>query len=175
MNDYGDIDDVGGEPSFVTWDQIDKLIQDNIPDRSDNDDWLDVVISEVSDRLPPAEAKATAARMLVKSRLGRLIQNANNALRKWHRTGQWPLDLMDLARLPMALDGNKTRVRFGAATSLDLTDAILYQARIFARAAEAHGDLVGALDQLIAAMGERHLTVDALISSGSIATSVEQS
>lgn len=165
-HDYEDFDDDGGdELVFVTYEQIDKMIKDSIPDRSDNDEWLDPVINEIADRIAPTEAKRTAARMLVKARVGRLTQNANNALRKWQKSGQFPLDLMDLARLPLALDGNKTRVRFGAASATDLTDAMLYQARIFAKTAEAHGDLLAAINSLIEAMRGRFTTVDELFAN----------
>jgi hypothetical protein len=122
-----------------------------MPDRIEGKEdlaFLDEIIEDVGDRLALLEAKEIAAAALVKRVWENLARKVNNHLRMWITTGQWPLDPMDMAKMPIVLDGKGRKAKIGAMDRVDWNEAIAYQADKGREAAAANEQLLLAMMQL---------------------------
>lgn len=100
--------------------QVDRLLGERRPDRYElegGDGWLDDIADEVEPLIPEAEARAIAARQMVRAREGQKTKAANRVLREVFLSGQPPLDWLDLLNLPIAV--GKERIALRAATADD--------------------------------------------------------
>lgn len=99
---------------------IDLRLNECRPDRYDEatDGWLDDIAAEVADMIADDDARFLHARSLVRRREGEKTKSANKLLRQIFEDKQFPLDWMDMANLPIAVD--KERVALRAVTSADL-------------------------------------------------------
>lgn len=100
--------------------EVDRLLAARRPDRYElegGDDWLDRIADEIESMIPEAEARAIAARQMVRFREGQKTKAANRVLREVFQSQQPPLDWLDTLNLPIAV--GKERVALRAATSVD--------------------------------------------------------
>jgi hypothetical protein len=144
-------EDYEQEAEYVTKEIIEKMILERMPDRIEGKEdlaFLDEIIEDVGDRLALLEAKEIAAAALVKRVWENLARKVNNHLRKWITTGQWPLDPMDMAKMPIVLDGKGRKAKIGAMDRVDWSEAISYQADKGREAAAANEQLLLAMMQL---------------------------
>jgi hypothetical protein len=146
MSEYAE--DYEQEADFISEEVIIKMILERMPDRIENKEdlaFLDEIIEEVGDQLAPIEAKEIAAAHLVKRVWEKLGRQVNSHLRKWITTGQWPLDPMDMAKMPVVLDGKGRKAKFGEMNRYDWEVAISYQADKGREAAAANEQLLLAM------------------------------
>jgi hypothetical protein len=151
-----DADEADEEPQFVANETIEKMIRSRQPDFvEDYDDleWLDEIVTEVGDKLAPVEAKHIAAAALVRRVYERMTRRANRLIRKWHESGQWPLDPMDAAELPLALNGKGKKVRLGAMRANDFHEWMAYQSEGASQRADMHAELMKAGAEIVAGIG----------------------
>lgn len=103
------------------YNHVDQLLADLRPDRYEpdgGDEWLDEVAALIANDIPQAEARARAARQIVRQREGVKTQAANRILRDVYRSGQLVLGWLDALDLPIAVA--KERVALRAVTPSDL-------------------------------------------------------
>jgi hypothetical protein len=144
-------EDYEQEAEYVTKEIIEKMILERMPDRIEGKEdlaFLDEIIEDVGDRLALLEAKEIAAAALVKRVWENLARKVNNHLRKWITTGQWPLDPMDMAKMPIVLDGKGRKAKIAAMDRVDWNEAIAYQAEKGREAAAANEQLLVAMMEL---------------------------
>ncbi len=149
MSEYSE--DYEQEPDYISEETIAKMILERMPDRIESKEdlaFLDEIIEEVGDQLAPIEAKEIAASALVKRVWEKLGRQVNSHLRKWITTGQWPLDPMDMAKMPIVLDGKGRKAKIGAMDRVDWNEAIAYQAEKGREAAAANEQLLVAMMEL---------------------------
>ena len=154
MSEYSE--DYEQEPDYISEETIAKMILERMPDRIESKEdlaFLAEIIEEVGDQLAPIEAKEIAASALVKRVWEKLGRQVNSHLRKWLTTGQWPLDPMDMAKMPIVLDGKGRKAKIGAMDRVDWNEAIAYQAEKGREAAAANEQLLLAMMQLQEAIG----------------------
>ena len=154
MSEYSE--DYEQEPDYISEETIAKMILERMPDRIEGKEdlaFLDEIVEEVGDQLAPIEAKEIAAAALVKRVWEKLGRQVNSHLRKWLTTGQWPLDPMDMADMPIVLDGKGRKAKIGAMDRVDWNEAIAYQADKGRESAAANEQLLLAMMQLQEAIG----------------------
>lgn len=96
--------------------RIDQLLAERRPDSYEvdgGDEWLDDIAEEIADDIPEAEARSRLARTEVRRREKTKLQQTNKLLREIHKTGQLPLDWLDVLNNPLGV--GKIRVALRAA------------------------------------------------------------
>jgi hypothetical protein len=91
---------------------IDMLLDQHRPARYDSADksWMAPIEAEIASMIPEQSARAVAARDKVRRREEMATRSVNRLLRDIGRTGQPPLDWMDLAPRPIAWDEHRVRL-----------------------------------------------------------------
>lgn len=100
--------------------EIDQLLNERRPDRYEpegGDEWLDLIVDEVANSIPVAEARALAARQLVRNRETSKLRAANRIIREIGINRLLPMDWLDTVHLPISV--GKERVSLRAATPND--------------------------------------------------------
>lgn len=100
--------------------KVDQLLAERRPDRyhtDGGDEWLDEIADEIEMLIPEAEARAVAARQIVRRREGQKTKDSNRLMRSIHDSGQLPMDWLETLRLPIVV--GKERVAMRAATAVD--------------------------------------------------------
>lgn len=132
---------------LMTKEVIEGMCNKERPDEATDTEWLDPIIKRVAESMPVKQAKREAARSMVASAEKSLLGRTNKYLRVWGKSGQWPIDWMDMSNMPLALARNH-KVRLGAASPANITTAAQYQREEFAKTAQAHEETLAALTGL---------------------------
>lgn len=116
-------------------DTIDARLDEARPNRyrPEQDEWLTAIIDDVAVTISIEEAQKRVARDLVVRREAEATKRTNRVLRDIFKTGNLPLDWLDMQRCPLSINGE--RVALGACTPDDFREFANIERR---RAAKEH-------------------------------------